>query len=262
VEKKKKLAPLPPTHTPGLDQKMFECIASPPHRLNREQQGISILPTYESTPRTRLSFTTSNLANSPVNGNIANYNPFARNIGETVRTDILHKQLEDPGEGWTFQGKKKLPIKILSPRHDLAQNPTRSPQPTSTPGGKRGQTHSELHHSYFESLGISVPVDQEFCKVRIWPVLSREKDERKQILVHARNQIPPDLPLSIRITGLPEERWTQVFAQKDLVLRLEAELEKKILRYKMAVKDNLHVEWCWQAEPGRGGMECTILAHI
>jgi hypothetical protein len=30
----------------------------------------------------------------------------------------------------------------------------------------------------------------------------------------------------------------------------------------MAVKDNLHVEWCWQAEPGRGGMECTILAHI
>ncbi len=116
AEKKKKLAPFPPTHTPGLDQKMSECIASPPHRLNREHQGIYILPIHESTPRTRLSFATSELANSPVNGNIASFNPFARNIGETVRTNILQKQLEDPGEGWTFQGKNKLPIRILSPR--------------------------------------------------------------------------------------------------------------------------------------------------
>jgi hypothetical protein len=30
----------------------------------------------------------------------------------------------------------------------------------------------------------------------------------------------------------------------------------------MVVKEKLHLEWCWQAEPGRGGMECTILAHI
>jgi hypothetical protein len=43
---------------------------------------------------------------------------------------------------------------------------------------------------------------------------------------------------------------------------LEAELEEKVLKYKMAVKGNLHLEWSWQAEPGRGGMECTILAHI
>ncbi len=62
-------------------------------------------------------------------------------------------------------------------------------------------------------------------------------------MVHARNQTPPDLPLSIWVTGLPEERWTQTFAQEDLVLRLEAELEEKILRYKMAVKGNLHLEW-------------------
>jgi len=77
-----------------------------------------------------------------------------------------------------------------------------------------------------------------------------------------RNQTPPDLPLSIRVTGPPEERWTQAFAQEDLVLRLETELEEKVLRYKMAVKGNLHLEWSWQAESGRGGMECTILAHI
>jgi hypothetical protein len=43
---------------------------------------------------------------------------------------------------------------------------------------------------------------------------------------------------------------------------VEAELEEEILKYKMAVKDNLQLEWCWQAEPGKGGMECTILAHI
>jgi hypothetical protein len=103
---------------------------------------------------------TLELANSPVNGNIASFNPFAGNIREMVRTDILHKQLEDPRKGWTFQGKKKLSIRILSPRQDLAQTPTCYPQPTSTLSGKRGQTHSELHHSYFESLGISVPVDQ------------------------------------------------------------------------------------------------------
>jgi len=64
------------------------------------------------------------------------------------------------------------------------------------------------------------------------------------------------------VTGPPEERWIQVSAQEDLVLRLEAELEEKVLRYKMAVKGNLHLESCWQAKPSRGGMECTILAHI
>jgi hypothetical protein len=93
-------------------------------------------------------------------------------------------------------------------------------------------------------------------------VLSRDKEERNQILVHARNQTPPNLPLSIRVTGPPEERWTQDSTRKDLILRLEAELEEKVLRYKLAIKDNLHLEWCWSAEPGRGGMECTILAHI
>jgi len=75
--------------------------------------------------------------------------------------------------------KKKDARQVTFLRQDLAEASTRSPQPASTPGGKRGQTHLELHHSYFESLGISVPVDQEFCKARIWPVLSREKEEKE-----------------------------------------------------------------------------------
>jgi hypothetical protein len=64
------------------------------------------------------------------------------------------------------------------------------------------------------------------------------------------------------VANPPKERWTQAFAQADLVLRLEAELEEKILKYKLAVRECLHLEWSWQVEPGRGGMVCTILAHI
>jgi hypothetical protein len=39
-------------------------------------------------------------------------------------------------------------------------------------------------------------------------------------------------------------------------------LEEKILRFKLALKDRLHLEWSWQEEPGKCGLECTILAHI
>ncbi len=211
-----------------------------------------------------ISFATSELANPPGSGDLANFNPFAGNSGETSRIEMPHSQPEDSGEGWTFQGKRRLPVRFLSSRQDLAETPTRSPHLVTTPGGKgkRGQTHSEMHHSYFEALGISVPEGQEFYKARIWPVLSREKDKKEQILVHARNQTLSDLPLSIRVTGPPEERWTHTSAQEDLILRLEAELEEKVLRYKLAVRSNLHLEWSWQAEPGRGGMECTILAHV
>jgi hypothetical protein len=187
---------------------MFDCTVSPPHRLAREQNDTVLLSVQESNPRTRLSFATSKLASSPGFGNMANLNPFAGNFGEASRTGLLQSQLEDPGEGWTFQNNRRLPVRILSPRQDLAETPTRSLQLVTTPGGKRGQTHSELHHSYFESLGISVLEGQDFCKARIWSVLSRKKDEKEQILVHARNQTPLDLPFSIRVTGPSEERWT------------------------------------------------------
>jgi hypothetical protein len=93
-------------------------------------------------------------------------------------------------------------------------------------------------------------------------VLSREKDGKEQILVHARNQTPPALPLSIRVTGPPEQRWTHTSAQESLIRNVEADLEEKIFIYKLGVRGKLHLEWSWQVEPGRGGMECTILAHI
>jgi hypothetical protein len=149
-----------------------------------------------------------------------------------------------------------------SSRQDPAEPPIRSPQLATTPGGKRGLTQSELHRSFFESLGIAIPGNQEFGRVRIWPVLSREKDGKEQILIHSKNQTPPNLPLSIRATSPPEEKWTKASAQEALLCNVEVELEEKVLRYRMEVKEKLHLEWCWQAEPGRGGVECTILAHI
>jgi hypothetical protein len=61
---------------------------------------------------------------------------------------------EDLKEGWSFQGRK---------RHDPKQTPPRlsmqhlSPHPSHKEfilGGKRGLMHSEVHPSYFTSLGI------------------------------------------------------------------------------------------------------------
>jgi hypothetical protein len=40
------------------------------------------------------------------------------------------------------------------------------------------------------------------------------------------------------------------------------ELEEKVLRYKLTLKDRPKLEWAWQEDKSRGGMECTILAHI
>jgi hypothetical protein len=93
-------------------------------------------------------------------------------------------------------------------------------------------------------------------------MLAREKNSRKEILVHSKNQAPPNLPFNIRIMGSIEVEWTQDSALIDLTQRLEIELEDKVLRYKFALKDRLHLEWSWQKELNRGGMECTILAHI
>jgi hypothetical protein len=253
TEEKEKKPPPSSTSTPDLDQKMSECTVSPPHRLAREHQDTINQSGQEATPRTKLHFATPELANTPGSGSKEALNPFE---GNTIRTDLLQGQMEDPGEGWTFQGKRRVPGKIHTPRQDPVEPLTRPPQLTTTPSGKRRLTQSELHRSFFESLGIPVPSNQEFGRAKIWPILAREKDGKEQILLHSKNQTPPDLPLSIRVTGPPEEKWTRASAQETLTRNVEAELEEKVLRYRMEVKEKLHLEWCWQAEPGRGGVEC------
>ncbi|CAM6032383.1 unnamed protein product [Sphagnum compactum] len=66
----------------------------------------------------------------------------------------------------------------------------------------------------------------------------------------------------MRITGSSEVIWTQDSAWADLIQRLETELEEKVLRYRLTLRDRPQLEWSWQKESSRGGMECTILAHI
>jgi hypothetical protein len=177
----------PSACSPGWDQEMADHSTSLPHLQSRAPQGIPPIPVHEATPRTRLNFEITDPASTPTDGKTTSFNPFAEDGEEARRTDLLQKPHEDTSGGWTFQGKKKLPAKIISPRQDPALPFSHTPRPTSMPGGKKGQTNSELHHTYFKSLGIPVPIGQDFCKARVWPVLSRAKNERKQILVHARN---------------------------------------------------------------------------
>jgi hypothetical protein len=108
--------------------------------------------------------------------------------------------------------------------------------------------HSYVHCSYFTSLGISVPPGQEHARIRIWSILSREKNAQKEILINARNNAPPSLPLNIRITGSLEEEWTHASALADITQSIELELEDKVLRYCLNLKDYLSLEWSWQEE--------------
>jgi len=163
-------------------------------------------------------------------------------------------------EGWSFQGQRKHTLKLASPRPDSKQVPARTPQQEPTPGGKRQQFHSEVHTSYFSSLGIDIPSNGEPFRARIWPVLTRDKNSIKETLVYSKNQARPSLPLSLRITGLTEAEWTQDSAWADLTQRLETELEEKVLRYKLTIKTRPLLEWSWLKESSRGGIECTILA--
>ncbi len=176
--------------------------------------------------------------------------------------DLRAKLQEDTLEGWSFQGRRKHAPKIASPRQELFQPLPCTLQQETTPGGKRGQLHSEVHPSFFTSLGIPTPPNREHFRARIWLVLVRDKNSQKETLVHSKNQARPSLSLSIRITGPAEAEWSQESAWADLIQCLEVKLEEKALRYKLMLKDRPQLEWSWQEEASRGGTECTILAHI
>jgi hypothetical protein len=132
----------------------------------------------------------------------------------------------------------------------------------TTPGGKRSQTHSEFHHFFFTSLGISIPANIEHCRAQVWPVLTREKNSQKEVLVHSRNQTLPNLPIGIKITGSVEEDWSLNPTLEDFIQCVATGLEESMLSYKLPLKDHLSFEWSWREELSRGGMESTILAHI
>ncbi|CAM6079106.1 unnamed protein product [Sphagnum tenellum] len=103
--------------------------------------------------------------------------------------------------------------------------------------------HSDVHRSYFTSLGISVPPGEEHARTRVWPVLSREKNEQNEIIVYARNNALPSLPVNIRVTGSSKEEWTPASALANITRSIETELEDKVLRYSLNLKDRLSLEW-------------------
>ncbi|CAM6000527.1 unnamed protein product [Sphagnum balticum] len=214
------------------------------------------------TPKAKLNFGIQELASPQAPNPTSNANPFAV-LGEgNPGAEAVKKIHEDLKEGWTFQGRKKHTLKITSPRQVLPQSPAHSSSLEVTPGGRRKRAHSDVHYSSFASLGIPVPPGQEHARTRIWPVLTRAKNDQKKTLVYSRNNTPPSLPLNIRITGSSEAEWTQDSALADLAQRIETELEEKVLRYNLNLKDRLTLEWSWQEDLNRGGMECTILAQI
>lgn len=68
-------------------------------------------------------------------------------------------------------------------------------------------------------------------------MLVREKKSQKEMLVHSKNQSHPSLPFSIRIMGLAKAVWSQDLAWADLTQRIEVEMEEKILKYRLTLKD-------------------------
>jgi hypothetical protein len=122
--------------------------------------------------------------------------------------------------------------------------------------------HSDVHCSYFTSLGISSSPRSGTRQSKDLAGPVKGKNAQKELLIYAKNNALPGLPLNIRITSSSEEEWTHASALEDIIRSIESELEDKILRYSLSLKDCLSLEWSWQEDQNRGGWECTILAHI
>ncbi|CAM6024154.1 unnamed protein product [Sphagnum balticum] len=152
-------------------------------------------------PKTKLSFGLLGMASPQALTPETHNNPFATTSNGNREADSRIKPQEDDSEGWTFQGRRRHIPKIAMLQKEPQQPPPDTPQQETTPGGKRGQTHSEVPPSYFPYLGIQVPPNRELFRARRWSVLVREKNSRKETLVQSKNQARPSLPLNIRITG-------------------------------------------------------------
>lgn len=203
----------------------------------------------------------------------------ATNANPFIALEALSPEAEDPkdaqgklGEIWTFQASKKQSSRIVSPRQTLPQSPTLASihdltlAPASIQdlilGSGRKRTCSEVHSSFFISLGIPMPPGQEHAREIVWPVLSRVRNNQKEILVNVKSNDSPSLPLHLRCIWTPKEEWTPMSALADLTRNVEAELEGKIFRFSLNLKGCLALEWSWQEDHVKGAWECMILAHI
>jgi len=225
------------------DQDMVELPKFPCRVKSKIRAEAERLPDGVTTPKIKLSFGLPRLASPQAPALEASANPFASPGEGNQRAVLRIKSQEDTMEGWSFQGRRRHAPKLASPRQKPHQSLPCTPQQETTLGGKRGQLHSEVHPSFFTSLGISIPPNREFFRTRVWPVLVREKNSQKETLMHSKNQTRPSLLLNIRITGLVDVEWSHDLAWVDLIQRLEVELEDKVLRYRLTLKDRPQLEW-------------------
>jgi len=115
--------------------------------------------------------------------------------GEEDTFDFFKKTSEALEGGWIFQGKKKHKVRI-KPTCLKANHPSHLiALPCKIQGEKRGQKHLELHHSFFDSLGIPKPkkktiTDQGFdpfsqqkkaCSRRSWSTQKTKPSQASQL---------------------------------------------------------------------------------
>jgi hypothetical protein len=74
-------------------------------------------------------------------------------------------------------------------------------------------------------------------------MLSRERNNQKEILINAKSNDSPSLPLHLRCIGTPEEEWTLASALANLTKNVEAELNEKIFKFSLNLKGRLALEW-------------------
>jgi hypothetical protein len=162
---------------------------SPSWAKGETQAEVKNPPEEATTPKNKLYFGLHELNGYQAKKTEANTNPFASSDEGSRGVDLRTMTQEDTLEGWSFQGRRKHAPKLASPRPETHHTLPRTPQQETMPGGKRVQLHdSEVHPSYFSSLGITIPDNGEPFRARIWPILVREKNAQKQTLVHSKNQ--------------------------------------------------------------------------
>jgi hypothetical protein len=164
--------------------------------------------------------------------------------------------MDIPGEEKKEQGKDRHNPPIGRPIYSPYRTTKHSPREE-----KRSDVF-RIPSTSFTSLGIPFPANADLCRGRVWPVLAREKGPKKEVLIHSKNQALPNLPIGIRIIGDGGEDWSSKLAMEELIQHIATRLKDNILRHELLLKDQLSLEWSWQEEPSRGGIEYTILAHI
>jgi hypothetical protein len=205
------------TSTLQKDQTMTELTASPTHAKPHNQTGVERRQESASTPKTELCFGLPGLVCSQARALEASTNPFTSPDEGNRGVGVIPKHQEEATNGWSFQGRNKHAPKLASPRLEAQSPIPHTLFQKATPGGKKGQLHSEVPPSFFTSLGISIPQDREPLRTRVWPVLAKEKNSRKEILVHSKSQTRPNLSFSTRIMGSAEAEWPHDSAWADLI---------------------------------------------